>query len=43
MRNNRIEKACIRINVPTPTGFFESMLRGDTLKIFFQYRSIALV
>ncbi len=41
VRNDRIEKACLS-NQPTPVaGFFESKLRCDTLKIFFeQYRSM---
>jgi hypothetical protein len=35
MRNNRIEKACIRINVPTPTGFLNQSCAATPSKSFF--------
>jgi hypothetical protein len=41
VRNNRIEKACLLNQRAPAAGFFESKLRCDTLKIFFErYRSM---
>jgi hypothetical protein len=39
VRNDRIERACLSNQRAPAAGFFESKLRCDTLKIFFeQYR-----